>query len=130
MTNTVAAVCCWTNIVGHVLVATPVAIEGDYVVFESKSANERTTVTNAYALSVFQERERSRLRKALGVADPPRTAEDANERAFVQRELERIDAMERDKLLPTEEANSRRRALDAFMKRGAIGNNGKKTRRM
>ena len=102
-----------TNLVGHVVVATPLAIEGDRVVVATASA------TNRYPLSVFPASEQRRVRERLGLVQPPASAAEADRRAYVRRESERIAAMERDGLLKADEAAARRKALRAFAEKAA-----------
>ena len=109
----IAAFACWTNVLGHVLVAEPVSISGGRVSFAVPAAG--AVATNTCPLSAFPAAERARMRAALGAAQPPADAAAANRMAFAEREEDRIAAMERDGLLTAEEAAGRREALRRFM---------------
>lgn len=113
-TALVAALACWTNVVGHVVRATPLSVADGKAVFEVPAANG-SCATNSYPLAVFPAAERSRIRAALGVEEPPKDAAEANRRAFAAREERRIAAMERDGLLAADEAAKRRESLRGFV---------------
>ena len=110
----IAAIAAWTNILGHVLFATPVALERSDVLFVQPSSRDGALVTNSFKLAVFPLHEQARIFDYLKLPQPI-SEEDAFRKAFVERNIEKISAMERDGLLSPSEAAERRSRLNRYL---------------
>ena len=104
----------WTNLAGHALRATPVAISGKTITFQQDASGK----SMEYPLSVFPPSEQERLRVALKDATVPEGLQSAY--AFTSRILKRSRLLYEQGQIPEEEyRKSTTAALAAFRAQAA-----------